>query len=119
MTDEISESDYVSPNWNNSGWWNDFYKKKLKTGEADSFIERNAWHLIRIIRKSLTSFFRSLKPGGALIESNFNLLDRLKTIEKMVVDAGFNKPDEWRFYDDKDFVEGLNVNRTEKYAVCF
>jgi SAM-dependent methyltransferase len=255
MDREISELDYVSPNWNNAEWWNNYYKKELESGSADRLMERNPWHLIRVIRnlryepplrildagtgisflsefvvyighkvmgidissiaietcrnrtippeklaeclqhnynrrytkegrqcldrktgeavdlvkklislyreggeilayevmdwndpkilerfgpfdliinengfrngsnefirESLNSFYRLLKPGGIFIESNFNLIDRLKTIESMVTNTGFTKLDEWHFYDDKDIRHGLNINRNEKYAVCF
>jgi len=54
-----------------------------------------------------------------MIESNFNLIDRLKTIEKMVIEAGFTKLDEWHFYYDSTSKQDLEINRADKYAICF
>jgi len=255
MPHDITELDYVSPNWNDPDWWDNFYKKKMENWEANSYRERDASHLIGVVKKfgfepplrildtgtgisylselaaymghkvvgvdispfaietcrkrivtasdmsgcfrryynlrylngecqyldrvtgkacdpweklvslrreggevltyevmdwndpqlqekfgqfdlilnengfrngsnefimkSLNTFYGLLNPGGVMIESNFNLIDRLKTIEKMVTDAGFTKLDEWHFYENNEVSPDLNINRTDKYAVCF
>jgi len=255
MDREITEADYVSPNWNNAGWWDNFYREKLETGMAESFTERDPRHLLWVtgkfgfasplkildagtgisylsdlavymghkvvridkspfavetcrtrevpvgklaaclqyyfttfytkngyyccdrhtnervdlvekllpmhreggeilacevqdlndphlperfglfdivlnengfrngsdefIRKSLHSFYRLLKPGGILIESNLNVLDRRKTIERMVEDAGFIRIDEWLFFNGASDNTLPAGKLQDKFAVCF
>jgi len=254
MIDENTELDYVSPNWSNPDWWDDFYRNKLEKREAKSYMQRDASHLIEVIRrfgfepplkildagkgisylaelaaymghqvvcvdissyaletcrkrivapsdmteclrwyydqryidgrwryvdrvtkiladpweklvslhhyggeitayevmdwnepalpekygtfdlvmnengfrngsnefimKSLQTFQALLNPGGVMIESNFNLIDRLKTIEGMVEEAGFHRLDEWHFYPGHVTGEDFIINRTDKFAVC-
>lgn len=51
MPDKNAELSYVSPNWNNPDWWNDFYGNKLEPWERKSYSERDASHLLEITRR--------------------------------------------------------------------
>ena len=99
--------------------WNDPQLLE-RYGQFDLILNENGFRngSDKFIMKSLNSFYRLLKPGGVMIESNFNLIDRLKTIEKMVTEAGFTKLDEWNFYLDFTPSQELEINRSDKYAVC-
>jgi SAM-dependent methyltransferase len=69
-----------------------------------------------LIRQSLQSFYRLLNPGGILIETNINALDRLEIMEQMAVEAGFRLITEsWVVFG----AEGhkVELNDSEKYTL--
>lgn len=99
--------------------WND-PQLLQKYGQFNLVLNENGFRNAsnEFILKSLHSFYRLLKPGGVMIESNFNLIDRLKTIEGMVEVAGFHRLDEWHFYPGSDTDLSPVINLTDKFAVC-
>ncbi len=70
-----------------------------------------------LIEKSFQSFYNLLKPGGVLIETNINALDRIKTINKYAVKAGFTLLEEMDIIYNWDHLS-VERNQFEKYALC-
>jgi SAM-dependent methyltransferase len=101
--------------WN----WNDPALHK-KFGEFDIILNQNGLRSasMDLIRLSFQSFFKLLKPGGILIETNINALIRVDTIEKYAKEAGFHLLNETEVAYNTSNGEKLQMNEDEKYAVC-
>jgi SAM-dependent methyltransferase len=70
-----------------------------------------------LIEKSFRSFYNLLRPGGVVIETNTNAIDRIKTINKYALNAGFILLEEMQIvYDQVQFYPEIKQN--EKYALC-
>ena len=99
--------------------WND-PRLIEKYGKFDLILNQNGLRnaSYEFIEQSFNSFFRLLNPGGVVIETNINVLDREKTFAKYGKKAGFTFYHGWDFrqtYNTSQFV----YNSKNKYCICY
>ena len=91
-----------------------------KYGQFDLILNQNGLRnaSYEFIEQSFNSFHRLLNPGGVLVETNINVLDREKTFKMYAEKAGFT------FYHEWDFLQEYHASRLRHdpnkiYCICF
>jgi SAM-dependent methyltransferase len=99
---------YEVMDWNDPGIPDDSYDLIMNTNGLRRATPEDT-------RKALLSFFRILRPGGLLITSTVNALERRDEIIPELVSAGFSVEDE--FIGEDEEVKGRKLRPDRKYAV--